>query len=128
MPDLKQTLRENTFWLLAAESPMKSNETGISRLVAKGIGQGTAQRILEGKTSIGLETLEQLSQVLGISPWRLIQPLNRGTSDQELSDQAEARKPSTASIEITRMLDELPAPERMAIKTILKKMIEGTKH
>jgi hypothetical protein len=65
MPDLKQTLRENTLWLLAAEIPMKSNETGISRLVAKSIGQGTAQRILEGKKSIGLETLEQLSQVLG---------------------------------------------------------------
>ncbi|MGK2951624.1 MAG: helix-turn-helix domain-containing protein, partial [Thiobacillus sp.] len=78
MSNLKQVLRENTLRLLAAEGRMKSNETGVSRLVAKGIGQGTAQRILEGKTSIGLETLEQLAGVLGVSPWRLILPMSNG--------------------------------------------------
>ena len=127
MVDLKLILMENTLSLLSAEGRFKSNETGVSRLVKKGVGQGTAQRILEGKTSVGLETVEQLSDLLGVSPWRLLQPQSLHDK-RELNGNEVSTGLSPKSLELARAIDLLPASERAALKTIVNSLLPASKH
>lgn len=49
-------------------------ETGITRLVARGIPNGTAQRVLAGTTSIGLDVLQRVAEALEVEPWQLLVP------------------------------------------------------
>lgn len=47
----------------------------LTRLAADAkIGPGTATRIKEQRTSIGLDVLEQIAQAFGIEPWQLLVP------------------------------------------------------
>jgi hypothetical protein len=69
---LRIVLRENVLALLARETPLPRGQSGVSRLKRLGIAQGNAQRVLEGKTSIGLDLLEQLSAIFKVAPWQLL--------------------------------------------------------
>lgn len=47
----------------------------LTRLAADAkIGPGTATRIKEQKTSVGLDVLEQIGQAFGVEPWQLLVP------------------------------------------------------
>lgn len=47
----------------------------LTRLVAEsGIGPGTATRIKEQRTSVGLDVLEKIAKPLKVQPWELLNP------------------------------------------------------
>lgn len=82
METLKQIIRENVRALMAADKggPLKSNETGVTRLLQKGFANGTAQRILDDETSIGIDVIEALATAFGVQPWQLMtKGLNPGS-------------------------------------------------
>lgn len=73
--DLKTILRENVEALLerrAREDPTR--KTKVSGLIALGFQNGTAQRILGGETSIGVNVVAQLAEALEVPPWMLLVP------------------------------------------------------
>lgn len=73
--DIRAVLRDNVKALLEKRAREdKTQKPGISGLIAMGIPNGTAQRILGGKTSIGLDVVEKLAKGLKVSPWVLLVP------------------------------------------------------
>jgi hypothetical protein len=65
--DVKSIVRENVRALLG----LQDEESGVSKLIAKGITNGNAQRVLGGQTSIGLNLLCDLAKALRVEPWQL---------------------------------------------------------
>lgn len=73
--DLKKIIRDNTLQLVQkATGPLKPRESGVTRLVAMGISNGTAQRILDDDSDLRLETVEQLAAALKVTPVSLMTP------------------------------------------------------
>lgn len=68
--DLKTVLRDNVRRLLG----LAEGESGVSRLIAAGLSNGNAQRVLKGETSVGLNVLAQLAAALNVEPWQLCVP------------------------------------------------------
>lgn len=88
METLKQIVRENVRALMEAEGgPLKSNETGVTRLIQKGFANGTAQRILDKGTSIGIDVIESLATAFGVQPWQLMTKDLNPSSPPALIDQ-----------------------------------------
>lgn len=55
MPNVRAVLRENVLALLKRRTgEFRGNESGVSRLKGLGVSHGTAQRALDGSTSIGI--------------------------------------------------------------------------
>ena len=69
-PSLKTTIRDNVRRLLG----LNAGESGVSRVMALGFSNGTAQRILDSDTSIGVDVLERLADALKLAPWQLCVP------------------------------------------------------
>jgi hypothetical protein len=69
-PTLKMTIRDNVRRLLG----LAEDESGVSRVMALGFSNGTAQRILDSETSIGVDVLEKLADGLKLAPWQLCVP------------------------------------------------------
>lgn len=46
----------------------------MQRLIDKGIPNGTAQRVLGGQTSVGLDVVDRLAHVFNVPAWRLLAP------------------------------------------------------
>lgn len=63
-------LRNNVRLLLG----LAEGESGVQRLIDKGYTNGTAQRILGGETSIGLDIVDRLAATFGVPAWRLLAP------------------------------------------------------
>lgn len=73
--DLKRIVRENVLQLIQKTAgPLKPRESGVTRLVALGIPNGTAQRILDDVSDVRLETVEQLAAALKVAPASLLAP------------------------------------------------------
>jgi hypothetical protein len=68
--DLKEVVRANVRALLG----LKEREKGITRLKEKGIGQGTAQAVLDGSRELRIETITRLADGLHVQPWQLLVP------------------------------------------------------
>ena len=68
--NLKIVVRDNVRRLLG----LRPGESGVSQVMALGFANGTAQRILDGETSLGLDTLSKLAARLGVEPWQLCVP------------------------------------------------------
>lgn len=68
--DLKLVISGNVRSLLG----LNEGESGVSRLIEKGISNGNAQRVLAGETSIGADLLTQLARALRVEPWQLCVP------------------------------------------------------
>lgn len=110
---LRHVLRENVLKLLDEDRPLKPNETGVQRLVRLGIPNGTAQRVLSAEASIGLDVIEQVAQVLGIAPWRLLRP-------QTESIRAEASSNlGLENIRLASQVQQLSRGPRNAVQVIV---------
>lgn len=68
--DLKKVIRDNVRTLLA----LAPADKGIAALVQLGFSNGTAQRLMGGETSLGVELLQQLAERLKVEPWQLCVP------------------------------------------------------
>lgn len=68
--DLKITVRDNIRRLLR----LKEGESGVGRLMEHGFVNGTAQRILAGETSLGVDLLAKLAGAFRVQPWQLLVP------------------------------------------------------
>jgi hypothetical protein len=44
----------------------------VTDVIKLGIANGTAQRLLAGSTSVGLDLLERVAEKLGVQPWQLL--------------------------------------------------------
>jgi transcriptional regulator with XRE-family HTH domain len=84
------------------------------RLKAIGFSNGTAQRVLEGSTSIGLDTLDELAARLGVSAWRLVQPTAPGLP-------AESDK-TAEHASVARLLATLSAEEQAAVQVLVVRL------
>lgn len=69
-PDLKAIIRDNVRALLG----LKPGQSGVSKLIDLGIANGNAQRVLGGKTRVGLDVLSQVAAALSVEPWQLCVP------------------------------------------------------
>jgi len=67
----KQVLWTNISALMLREFG-KENLTALAKKAK--IGPGTATRIKEQSTSVGLEVLEQIARAFGVQPWHLLLP------------------------------------------------------
>ena len=67
---LKKTIRNNVRRLLG----LGEAESGVKSVMSLGFANGTAQRILDEETSIGVETLERLADGLKVQAWQLCVP------------------------------------------------------
>ena len=75
MPNVRAILRENVLSLLKRRTgELRGNESGVSRLKSLGVTHGTAQRALDGSTSIGIALLAELAAALDVQPWQLLVP------------------------------------------------------
>lgn len=71
----KLILRTNVLAILQHRGgPLRSNETGVTRLRALKIAQGTAQRLLGADTSIGIDLVQELADGLHVAAWQLLVP------------------------------------------------------
>jgi hypothetical protein len=68
--DLKEVVRANVRALLG----LKDHEKGITRLKNAGIGQGTAQAVLDASRELRIETITRLAEGLHVQPWQLLVP------------------------------------------------------
>ena len=68
--DLPSILRDNVRRILA----LPEGKSGVGVLIELGLKNGTAQRVLAGETSIGLELLAVLAEKLRVAPWQLLVP------------------------------------------------------
>jgi len=63
-------LRDNVRRLLG----LGDAESGVGKLVDLGIPNGTAQRVLGGETSVGLDKIDHVARVLKVEAWQLLSP------------------------------------------------------
>jgi transcriptional regulator with XRE-family HTH domain len=76
------------------------------------IGPGTATRMKEQQTSVGIDTLEKLAEFFGIEPWQLLAP-GLGADLYELDESrrlAPVYLDPVATLERLRRKREGPAP------------------
>ena len=105
-------LRLNVLKFLVEDRPLRTNESGVQRLVNLGIPNGTAQRLLGAETSIGLDVIEQVAVVLGVAPWRLLRPQVEVTAITR----------NEATLRDTRLvaqIQRLPEEQRHAMQAIV---------
>jgi hypothetical protein len=111
---LREILRQNVLELLSRDKPFRAGETGVMRLKALGFSNGTAQRVIEGSTSVGIDTVEELALRLGVSSWRLLQP-----KDGELGMKVNI----TTDVDgIAMLFASLSTDERAAIHLLIKRI------
>ncbi len=67
---LKLVIRNNVRTLLG----LAAGEPGVARVMALGFSNGTAQRILDDTTSIGVDVLGKLAEALKVQAWQLCVP------------------------------------------------------
>jgi hypothetical protein len=73
--EMKKVVRENALKLIQQSTgALKPRESGVTRLTALGIPNGTAQRVLDDTSDLRLETVEQLAAALKVKPWELMTP------------------------------------------------------
>jgi hypothetical protein len=80
----KSVLRSNVLGRLGKLKELRAHETGVSRLVALGFSNGTAQRILDPEQDVRLVTLEQLAAKMKVKPWQLLVPEGPQAALQDL--------------------------------------------
>lgn len=75
MGTLRADLAANVLAALVAERPLGPREKkGYARLISKGLPNGSAQRILDADTSVGIDVVAQVAEALGLKPWQLLVP------------------------------------------------------
>lgn len=67
---LKRVILANVRALLG----IAEHKAGVAQLIRLGFANGTAQRILDETTSIGVDILERLASRLGVEAWQLCVP------------------------------------------------------
>jgi DNA-binding Xre family transcriptional regulator len=83
----KRLLRTNVRALLVKlGGDLRSNESGVTRLVNLGIANGTAQRILDETTDVRLGTLDELAEKFNVRPEDLISPARAEPSTMPFRD------------------------------------------
>ena len=72
---VKDVVRDNVLALLThVGGPLPAGQSGVTRLKNMGVAQGTAQRVLGGETSIGIDVLQQIAELFKLEPWQLLVP------------------------------------------------------
>lgn len=67
---VKQVIQENVRTLLK----LQPDESGVQKLIQKGFPNGSAQRILNLETKIGVDQLDKLAKAFKVEPWQLCAP------------------------------------------------------
>ncbi len=100
------------------------------------VGRGTVQRIKEGSTSTGTDTLLAIADAFGVEPWELLQPqLGKQTATlgackatsptlaQALEVVMDAMAQSTAKAELKQLLPMLVETNASAYRTRLGELL-----
>jgi hypothetical protein len=114
--DLRKILRDNVLTLLLEEAGADTRNTGVGALIRRGLSNGTAQRVLGAKTSVGLDVLADLGRTFGVAPWRLIR-----RNEQSASAFA-ARSDDDVAAAIGRRIAALPETQRRAIEALIESL------
>jgi hypothetical protein len=69
-PTLKIVIRDNVRRLLGLEP----DDSGVALVMGLGFSNGTAQRILDDATKIGVDKVQRLAEALKVEPWQLCVP------------------------------------------------------
>jgi transcriptional regulator with XRE-family HTH domain len=119
--DVKKTLAENVLNLIRAENELSGRErSGVSRLLSKGIPNGTAQRVLAGETSIGVDALEQIAKALNVKPWQLLVEGLDPKAPPRLYDDA-----WPFSRDLHTQVRDLKPTQRVLVESVLSAAISG---
>lgn len=96
--DYKAVLWANVSTLMIA----KYGKENLTRLASdSGAGPGTMTRIKNAKTSVGVDVLEKIGEVFGVTPWQLLHP--------DISNAAEKQRPD--EVLALRQLYQAISPE-----------------
>lgn len=69
--EIRKTLWRNVSALMRH----KYGKENLTRMAADcSIGPGTASRIKEAHTSVGIDVIERLAECFGVEPWHLLMP------------------------------------------------------
>ena len=68
MKKLKLVIRDNVRALLG----LAEGQAGVQKVIDLGFSPGAATRILDDRTSIGVDELQALAAKLDVEPWQLL--------------------------------------------------------
>lgn len=105
-PESKRIVRENALQLLRDRGDVKEGKTGVGALIALGLPNGSAQRLLAEAGDVTMKQLDVLAKGLRVKPWQLLVPGfadgASGESHPEVQDD---------SIGVAQMLDRISDPQ-----------------
>lgn len=119
--DTKVLLWQNVSALMTA----RYGKPNLTRLAADAkIGPGTASRIKQHETSVGLEVVEAIAKAFKVQPWQLLTPnFQPGQLGQQATGDA-----SWPFLTISReSLSELPPEKLLKIEGYIEAMLEAQK-
>ena len=115
--DSKLVLWNNVSALMKARYG-KENLTRLAK--DAGIGPGTASRIKEHETSVGIDVLDAIAKAFKVSAWQLLVP---GLNVQALPRLAESGSWPIPGLDLDAMT-RLPAEEKAKIRGYIERSVE----
>lgn len=114
--DLKRLMWANVLALMH----QRWGGENLTRLAREaGVGPGTATRLKEGKTSVGLDVVQRIARAFGLEPWQLLIP---GLDPARLP---EYMRLSPQAADVARMLDAIEdALRKQAAHALIVQMVE----
>jgi hypothetical protein len=120
----KATLTTNTLSLIrAAQPPLRSHETGLSRLTEMGFAMGTAQRVLDASQDVRLSSVDRVAECFEVEPWQLLVP---GMSPEQMPQLAgdEGSSLSPRALDIAHRLDALVPDVRLTAYALMDQALQ----
>lgn len=120
----KATLTTNTLTLIrAAQPPLRSHETGLSRLTEMGFSMGTAQRVLDATQDVRLSSVDRVAECFEVEPWQLFVP------DMSPEHMPQLARPETAplsprAMDIAQRLDALVPDVRLTAYALIDQALQ----
>lgn len=112
----KKTVRENVIALLSRRQPLRTHESGVTRLKSLGVAHGNAQRTVDEESDMRLATLDQVAAALKVAPWQLlVDGLDPGALPQLVPA---AQRFSDAALRVAAIYDRVSPSDRRHIDAI----------
>lgn len=99
--------------LLARAQPLRSGESGVTRLKNLGVSHGNAQRTVDNESDMRLGTLDQVAEALGLKSWQLLVEGLDADRPPRLADAKDSY--SAAALRVAAIYDRVTRKDRLHI-------------
>ena len=93
--------------------------TGVQTCALPILGRGTVQRIKEGSTSTGTDTLLAIADAFGVEPWELLHPQLGKQTANLVANKATSPTLAQALEVVAAALSSVPVEKRQALLGVL---------